>query len=317
MTVHLRPYADADLPRLEAALARWIQAAGDCGYYQVGNIAHRIYEGLPPTHDRSALVQVWEERHSASASDSASDGKIIGFAYTFLFEAGFFVFTAPAYRGTEVELTMLRTAHDRTRELVQAADNATAGSVAVITDVFDCDVARIELLTQLGFTRYRLWDHVTERALNGSLPAVALPDGFSIRPATLDDAAGLAAIRNATFGGHWHADRYREQVMQRPGYRSADEVVVVAPDGHFAAFTVTRLDQQNRIGLLEPVGTRREFRRLGLARALLNHALALMQRAGMERAVVAHGADNLPARELYRSLGFRKKYAIDGYRRIA
>lgn len=296
-----RAYTDADLPRLQVALATWIQEAGECGYYHPGNIAHRIYEGYTGSRPRQELVQLWLE-----------GADLIGFAYNFVFDAGFLLFTSPRYRGSGVEKAMLQQAYETTRRYVKATRREDQ---SVITDVYDCDQTRIDLLTDLGFEQYRTWDWITERSLNAPIAEPRLPEGFTIRGATLDDFAQLAVIRNNTFGGDWTPALYRTQVMQSPGYQPENELVVLAPDGRFAAFTVIRLDPLNKVGLFEPVGTHSDFRRLGLARALMTRGLREMQRQGMERAIVEHTAENLPARELYLSLGFVKKYETLGFQR--
>ncbi len=301
MTIQPRAYTDADLPRLQTVLAAWIHKAGDCGYYHPGNIAHRIYEGFTGSRSRHELVQLWVE-----------GTEIVGFAYNFVFDAGFFVFTCPRYRGSTAERTMLRAAYETTRRYIKATRQADQN---VITDVYNCDQLRIDLLTELGFAQYRTWDFITERSLATPIPKPLLPQGFTIRAATFDDFAQLATIRNNTFGGDWTPAVYRTQVMQSPGYQPENELVVVAPDGRFAAFTVIRFDALNKVGLFEPVGTHSAFRRLGLARALLTHGLREMQRRGMERASVEHTAENVPARDLYRSLGFVKKYETLGFQR--
>ena len=51
------------------------------------------------------------------------------------------------------------------------------------------------------------------------------------------------------------------------------------------------------------------------ARAMMLHALRDMRALGMETATVEHAADNLPALELYRGLGFEKRWETFGYRR--
>lgn len=301
MTIITRPYTHEDLPRLQAALAGWIQQAGDCGYYHVGNIAHRIYQGFSghyPVHD---LVHIWEEEQ-----------EIVGFTYSYVFETAFFAFASPAYRGSSVELAMLQAASDTTLRLMQERKRQEE---SVITDVYNCDQVRIDLLTQLGFTHDRMWDYITERTLTELIPAPVLPNGFLIRAARMDDCAQLAAIRNNAFGGEWTAAAYRDNVMRSPHYEPENEIVVVAPDGRLAAFTLIWLDHVNKIGLFEPVGTHSDFRRLGLGRAMMLYGLAQMQRRGMERAAVEHLAENRPARELYMSLGFQKKYETLGFKK--
>jgi mycothiol synthase len=225
MTIRCRPYADADLPRLQAALAGWRREAGPCGYCHVGDLPFRIYEELRGRRPVGELVQVWE------------DGReVVGVAICLRFGWAFDVFASPALRGTDAELEMLRSAHRATRRHL-AADEG--GGRWVVTDVFGCDEARAALLARLGFRRYRLFDHLTERSLRGALPAPVLPEGFAVRAATIDDAEQLAAVRNSAFGAGWSAAAFREQVMRKPGYRPERELLVVAPSGQVAAFTVT------------------------------------------------------------------------------
>jgi ribosomal protein S18 acetylase RimI-like enzyme len=208
---------------------------------------------------------------------------------------------------------MLQAAYATNRRLM---DDTLRRDEAVVTDVYACDQTRQTLLAQLGFAEYRRWDFVLERSLVGELPVVLLPAGFSVRPATRHDAEQLALIHNSAFSDDWTAEEYRDEVMAKPGYQPERELVVVAPDGQFAAFTMIALDELNRVGLFEPVGTHAHFRRLGLARALMSHALGEMQRQGMARATLAHDATNQPAHALYRSLGFATKHETLGYRRM-
>ncbi|MCG8352952.1 MAG: GNAT family N-acetyltransferase [Chloroflexales bacterium] len=299
MPIQARPYIDNDLTRLQAALAGWINVAGDCGYYHVGNLPHWIYALLRGRRPVGELVQVWGE-----------GVRIVGIAVTCLFDNAFQVFASPLRRGTDAEFLMLQSAFETTRRFVQASrrDDAT-----VTTDVFSCDTARMELLARLGFAQYRLWDHINERSLSKAIPAAHAPDGFRIRSATLDDAAQLALVRNDAFVTDWSAELYRTEVMQKPGYHPKNEIVVVAPDGQIVAFTVIHFDPVNKVGLFEPVGVRRAFQRRGLARAMMLYAMYEMQRQGMTMAMVNHDATNQAARELYRNLGFRKKYETLGY----
>ena len=291
----IRPYADSDLPRLQHAMAGWIAEAGRCGYDHIGELPHRIYEnlrGLP----RPELVQV---RESGDVIDAVSICLRFGVAFD--------VFLAPRWRGTPVEEQVLREAAATT------AVHMGPSEEYVVTDVFSCDATRISALTGLGFERYRTWDLVRELAPISSVPS-DLPPGFVVRSAGPDDADGLAAARNASFDTDWTGATYRSEVMERPGYDPAREIVAVAPDGRIAAYTVYWTDERNRLGHFEPVGTHRDFRRLGLARAVMATALARMHAAGMRSASVNHNEDNAGAGRLYESLGFEVKHRTYGYR---
>lgn len=292
----MRPYRDADLPALQETVSVWIAEVGRCGYDHIGELPHRIYENLRGRRPVGELVQVWEDRD-----------EIVGLGINWRFGEAFDVFAAPRLRGSAAEEWMLRVAAETTGALTTRP--------YVGTDVFDCDTARIDLLERLGFARFRVWDDVRERPLDEP-PAVQPPaHGFTIRSATLADADGLAEARNTSFGEEWTGALYRDEVMAKPGYDPDREIVAVAPDGRIAAFTVYWVDGRNRTGHFEPVGTHAAFQRRGLARAVMLEAMARMAKAGMEMVTVNHNAENAPARRLYESLGFEKRYETYGYRR--
>jgi mycothiol synthase len=138
---------DADLPAVKAALATWIRDAGWCGYCHPGDVEHRLYREGPQQRD----AYVWEDVLG-----------IAGIEITGRFGHVFDVFARPDCRG-EPELEMLRAAATRGTE----------------TDVYICDVTRVDLLVRIGFERYRDWDHIRTRSLD-DLPDVRLPAGFSL-----------------------------------------------------------------------------------------------------------------------------------------
>jgi GNAT superfamily N-acetyltransferase len=301
-SITARNYTDHDLPRLQTTLASWIQEAGDCGYCHAQEITRRIYTPMADSLPVAETVQVWED-----------DSGIIGIALNLRFDNAFEVYTSPAYRGTAAERIMLGSATETTRRLMrQVGREATS----VIIDVWDCDTTRQQLLGAIDFAQYRIWGHLTERSLAEPIPPPRLADGFTLRAATMSDAEQLAAVRNASFGTDFKPQDYRDGVMHKPGYDPAREIVVVAPDGRFAAFTMIWLDSVNKVGLFEPVGTHQEFRRKGLARGLMLHALYEMQRLSMTTATVGYDATNAPAAALYQSLGFNHQYTTLGYKRV-
>lgn len=204
---------------------------------------------------------------------------------------------------------MLHVAFQTTGRLMDASSGAF-----VLTDVFDCDAARITLLSTMGFEHFRNWDHVRERDLDGEIPDPDHGQDFVLRHARAEDAGQLAAARNSAFSEDWTGEQYLAAVMEKPGYEASREIVAEAPDGRIAAFAVYWVDPLNKIGHFEPVGTRHEFQRRGLARAVMLHAMRQMQRRGMSRVTVNHLASNVPAMRLYEAIGFAKQHETLGYR---
>lgn len=298
MTITSRAYGGAvDLTMMQTALATWIAASSDCGYMHVGDLPHRLYNGNRGRYPLNDIVHVWMYAD-----------ELIGFALVYPEQHAYDVQVHPAHRATEAERAMLVWAETRCRQWMERAG---ADDEPILTDYVAGDTARRTLLDEMG---YRVdeapYMFVTERDLE-NIPDPILPDGFRIRPAKDAEHAQLAAVHSAAFDSDWTPEAYR-QVMQSPGYEVERELVVVAPDGLFAAFCIYWLDHTNKVGLLEPVGTHNDFRRRGLSRAIIQRALCQMRDAGMVRALVAHEheEDNAASAALYAAVGFTKKYSV-------
>jgi ribosomal protein S18 acetylase RimI-like enzyme len=151
------------------------------------------------------------------------------------------------------------------------------------------------------------WTQLNERALT-EVEQPVLPDGFRFR--TAGEAGPEAAVRahvDAWAPSAYTARSY-EAVRQTAAYRSDLHVLVEAPDGTMAASTIMWLDEANRTVEFEQVGTHPDYRRFGLARAMMLHGMRLARAAGATHAtVVCLGAPGHPrARGLYYGLGFRE-----------
>ncbi|MFC1420571.1 GNAT family N-acetyltransferase [Streptacidiphilus cavernicola] len=151
------------------------------------------------------------------------------------------------------------------------------------------------------------WTQLNERTLT-ELEQPVLPDGFRFR--TADEAGPEAAVQahlNAWAPSAYTAESYRGVSRTEP-YRGDLHPLVQAPDGTMAASAIMWLDRANRTAEFEPVGTHPDYRRLGLAKALLLHGMRLARAAGADHATVAcQGAPGHPrARALYYGVGFRE-----------
>jgi ribosomal protein S18 acetylase RimI-like enzyme len=151
------------------------------------------------------------------------------------------------------------------------------------------------------------WTQLNERDL-AEVEQPALPTGFRFR--TADEAGPEAAVRahvDAWAPTAYTAESY-QGVQQTAAYRGDLHILVEAPDGTMAASTIMWLDEANRTVEFEPVGTHPDYRRLGLASAMLRHGMHRARAAGAIHAtVVCLGAPGHPAaRGLYYGLGFRE-----------
>jgi ribosomal protein S18 acetylase RimI-like enzyme len=234
-------------------------------------------------------TQLWEE-----------DGRVI--AYGWLFEDGMLDFCV----------------HPERPKLLDAVlDWADAKQ----TDALDANTDAIAALDRHGYERApddEQWFAYLARDLD-DLPEPPLADGFTLRTVTARDVESrVGAHRSVWNPSRVTLESYRN-VMGAWPYRADLDCIAVAPDGQVAAYCLAWLDDENRVGEFEPVGTRSDFRRRGLASAVCAFALRRLAEEGATSAIVyARGGDSYAAPKiLYESLGFAQHARSVRFRRRA
>jgi len=290
MTLSFRPYQDSDIDLLQSCIMDWRKQSPEGTYCHPGDIPHRLYNG------NMGVVPIGDITRIYYQSDT-----IAALLLCYPRFGGIDFFINPDFRENyELFVPILEEGYQIVRNYL---DNNDKSDKQVYVDCYHRDTARKALLTTAGFYEEENAINLTRRTLD-NLPEVKLPEDFSIRSVTIDDAEQLANVHNKSFSPKWTADIYRNKVMLKPGYSPEREFVVVAPDGTFAAFTVTWLDTTNKVGLFEPVGTHEDYRRMGLARALMTYVMHEMRDKGMTEAEVCYATDNPASKALYTGQGF-------------
>jgi mycothiol synthase len=303
MTISARPYSGAtDLNKIQMATAEWIAAAGFRGYMNVSDIALRLFNGMRKYNPRE-IVRLWE----------SADGRVVGWGMAYPAWNSYEVLLDPDYRQRPLAEEILDWAE---RETINQMQKAGRTDRTLQVDVFDGDAVRSVLLEKRGYSPREQRSTISTRSLDDSIPQPQFPTGFRVRSAQGEQEADkLVALINNSFGWSWTVEGY-QAVMRSPGYRAENELVVVAPDGLFAASCILLPDDHNRTGMFENVGTSRDFRRLGLAKALLYAGMQRMKAQGFTLAMVPHGVGVTGAEALYASVGFRPTYNIIPYSKV-
>jgi ribosomal-protein-alanine N-acetyltransferase len=133
-----------------------------------------------------------------------------------------------------------------------------------------------------------------------------------IRSANAEDTACLVAIDAAVSSHPWRQQQFaagwpRERGAALPVGRQQVELAQV---GDAVAGFVVFMGVFDE-GTILNIAVRPDFQGQGIGRSLLEHAMAVMARQGVQRCLLEVRASNKTARRLYRALGF----AIDGQRR--
>jgi len=215
----------------------------------------------------------------------------------------------PAATATDIEQELFGWAGQRFRQ----QDAERGHPVPYAVEFRDDDEDRRRLATAHGFTRHGEGYVYFEHELGELPPRPALPDGFTTRPlAGAVEAAAYAAADRAAFANDAMTARWRERTLCAPLYDPGLDLVVTAPDGTIAGFCVGWHHPARGVAQIEPLGVRPDFRRRGLARALLVEMLHGFRTRGASVAAV-ETETNLgrePARAAYAAVGFTQAHLI-------
>jgi ribosomal protein S18 acetylase RimI-like enzyme len=195
------------------------------------------------------------------------------------------------------------------RERFAQLDAARGCQLPYWIEVGEGDGLRRDLAARHGFdmvgdARYVMMRHDLE-AKNGSRRQ--RPVGITIRPlAGPAEVPAYVAAHRAAFESEAMTVAWRSATLTMPGYEPELDLVAVADDGTITGFCVTWLDRRCRAAQAEPVGVVPQFRRSGVARALLDEAV---RRAAQHDATALYAEpDDVRAAALatYADAGFRR-----------
>ena len=300
-----RPYAGlSDLYAMKDTLtANW--RAGYASYHR-GDLDWWLLPeelGVPPEE----MIEIW----------FTAKGNCLGWVVFLEARAEYDVVMHPDWRGSALERELLRWAGARLTAAARQHSKTRVRALRcrktrVCAFVFADNRFQRAVLREMGYTEADDVILYSQPLSPQPLPPIALPTGFHwLPPMRVEWAAARAAAHADAF----HPSKispaaYRRFMRNAPDYEGELDVVAVAPDGQHAAFAMVWLDEENALGLFEPVGTRRAYQRRGLGRAVLREGLRRMCARGMTQAIVGCDANNEGTQAFYRGAGFREQTRI-------
>lgn len=181
-----------------------------------------------------------------------------------------------------------------------AREQQHPGARKLMTWTSDADEGAIALVTKHGYDRVRVEHHMVRPDMDG-IDTPALPPGLELRPITGQLLPQLWDGMIEAFRDHFGSQDGSEAAFRR---WSEDplmdlDMLFIAFDGDDMTAGVQGLidpDENAAQGYLrgwtDPVFTRRPWRRLGLAYALLGHTLLALKERGMSSAQLGVDSEN-------------------------
>jgi mycothiol synthase len=187
-----------------------------------------------------------------------------------------------------------------------------------IVEFWSGDATRLGLLAVRGWVQREVAGVVLSRTLDGDLPSPQPPGGWTVSGLTEQHIDSRAQTQFEAFapGSRTTPDTWRHLMRHAPGYDPDLDSIAISPDGEVGAAALVWLDHERKTGEFEPVGTRPQYRRMGIGRAVLSRGLAKMRERGVETAIVGTNAKNTAAIALYESVGFTIVNQMTTYERL-
>lgn len=213
----------------------------------------------------------------------------------------------PDARGRGIGRRLLGWQLDRAAE--QYAEAGATGRWEFQTSVLDSDSEAARLFARYGLAPARYWFDM-DRPVADPIPSVELADGLEIVPfeGKYEDAVYHAHME--AFLDHW-GFQHRPQEEWRKRFDSADfrprqSLLVLTRDAEIAGYLLSMAFADPTRMTMTTIGTRRPWRRKGVASALMAAALEAYRAAGVTTANLGVDTANPSgAVGVYERMGFR------------
>ncbi|HLF01032.1 MAG TPA: GNAT family N-acetyltransferase [Anaerolineales bacterium] len=301
-----RPWQLEDIPNLFALLL----AAGEADDRQIRDTAADM---------ETQFVDPWSDPTTCSLAAFTPEGQAVATARTYMnpnqsteARCYFDVEVHPAHRGQGLEDFVLEWAEAQGRERLSAAPARLPRRLMHgVQDTLAEHIARLE---RHGFSPIRYFYRM-RRDLSQLIPDRPLPEGLSLRRFAPEMGRPLLDAFNESFRDHWNfepvsAEEWEMFFIKRSSFRP-DLSFLVMDGGDITGFSFntvsTAENSRNKIneGWVGELGTRRGWRKRGVASALLCESMRAFKADGLDYATLGVDTQNPSgALGLYEGLGF-------------
>ncbi len=229
----------------------------------------------------------------------------------------------PGHRGRGLEPFLLSWAEARARQ--RLADSPAGLPRLIRAHTIAHKEDRIRLLEETGFAMARCFFRM-RRDLGLPVPEAPRIDGIEYRAYAPQMKRAMMDAVNATFVDHWGFEPVTEDLWAHHFSGNKDfrpDLSIAAVEGErIAGYTLAYLhkEENHRLGITQAwiglIGVVREWRRKGLATALLLRSMRMFREAGMTHAVLGVDSESLTgALGLYERVGFETVLRVLVYSR--
>ena len=182
-------------------------------------------------------------------------------------------------------------------------------------DIFADDERKLHLLQGAGYVFAKHSRNMRTYDLDRVDLDYSMEPGYSIRAfSESPDVEGRIVLVQSAFDNPAYSEKRLRGLLASPAYEGAWDLMVLSGDGTPVSFCVGwREPTTADAGNIEPVGTHAEYRRRGLAQAVVRECFARMRAAGIRTVRIASVAEPAVGNFLYDSLSPSTKREVHRY----
>lgn len=232
-----------------------------------------------------------------------------------------FVHIHPDWRNRGIEKVMIHWCEDRLKNIAEEKPQSHPQLFQTFSNELKPKFNNI--IEELGYKPVRYFFEMSRDLEN--LPDAELPEGVEVRPVAEEDIHKIWTASVEAFRDHWgfvepseeDFDGYKKSKYFQPDLWQVawhgDEVV-----GSVLNYIDHDYNQKynKKRGMTEEITTHRDWRRKGIAGALIVRSMKMHKEKGMEEVALGVDTNNLTgALRLYQSLGYEKEKTMMTYRK--
>jgi predicted N-acetyltransferase YhbS len=275
--------------------------------YQHGDVLH---SWLAPRWEYAHFHPSTQEMDLTKFGIAEQDGQIIGVVHSESNPAEVICQVRQGYEQIQVDLL------DYAEEVGYRGMSQSRKKPFRAVYIYDQDT---EFGSQVAARGYEKWEDFGEvhsaYPLGEEIPASILPDGFNLQ--TLTDENDFTKINQVLWRGFNHSGEPPEEeikgrkfAQQSPYFRKDLTIVAVAPNGDYVSYCGMYYVPENKVAYLEPLATDPDYRRMGLAKAIVLESMRRVRALGAEVCWVGSG------QPFYTAIGFEIKFTIFPWAKI-
>lgn len=180
------------------------------------------------------------------------------------------------------------------------------------------DVDLRDLVSRRGYEPTERYGYELVDDLAAEPAPPELPRGFAMTSLTPALADAHVALHRAAWSRpnapSSYDRRQHDAVTAMPDFRYDLVPIAQAVDGTLAAYCMSWWDPRSAAVEIEPLGTHPDYRRLGLARAIVHEVARRARKLRAQYMLVWGGTTNPEAKALYLSAGMRSRRVLRDYR---